>query len=199
MDAFSGLVVLLLLVVALVAIGWYLSYTAARLDRLHARAHGTLAQLDAQLVRRAEAGLELANSSALDPASSLLLASAASEALEASNSDEAEWTAGRAAAESDLTQALNLVLGPPVGTELADGDALVPGGDALVSGGDALVPLRQAAQRTRLARRFHNDAVTDVQRVRGKRVVRWFRLAGRAPLPQTVEFDDEVPALERSR
>ena len=44
-----------------------------------------------------------------------------------------------------------------------------------------------------LARRFHNDAVTDVRRVRRKRVVRWFRLAGHAELPRTVEIDDELP------
>ena len=46
----------------LVIIAWYLTYTAARLDRLHVRLTGTLAALDAQLVRRAEASLELANS-----------------------------------------------------------------------------------------------------------------------------------------
>ena len=36
-------------------VAWYLSYTAARLDRLHARVEGALSALDAQLVRRAEA------------------------------------------------------------------------------------------------------------------------------------------------
>ena len=41
-------------VAALALIAWYLSYTAARLDRLHARVEGTLSSLDAQLVRRAE-------------------------------------------------------------------------------------------------------------------------------------------------
>ena len=45
-----------------VLIAWYLSYGAARLDRLHARVEGALSALDAQLVRRAEATLELANS-----------------------------------------------------------------------------------------------------------------------------------------
>ena len=48
-----------------------------------------------------------------------------------------------------------------------------------------------------LARRFHNDAVKDVQRVRRKAVVRWFRLAGHAEMPQTIEFDDELPAAVR--
>ena len=53
--------------------------------------------------------------------------------------------------------------------------------------------VREAGLRVQLARRFHNDAVKEVQRVRAKRVVRWFRLAGHADLPQTVEFDDTVP------
>ena len=44
-----------------------------------------------------------------------------------------------------------------------------------------------------MARRFHNDAVIDVRRVRRKTVVRVFRLAGHAELPSTIEFDDELP------
>ena len=74
----------------LVALGWYLSYSAARLDRLHARVEGTLAALDAQLVRRAEATLELVNSATLDAASSLMLASAASDSLAMSELAEAD-------------------------------------------------------------------------------------------------------------
>ena len=44
-----------------------------------------------------------------------------------------------------------------------------------------------------MARRFYNDAVIDVRRVRRKTVVRAFRLAGHAELPSTIEFDDELP------
>jgi hypothetical protein len=51
--------------------------------------------------------------------------------------------------------------------------------------------------RVQLARRFHNDAVKDVQRVRRKRAVRLFRLAGHADLPRTVEFEDELPSSLR--
>ncbi|MFC6706710.1 hypothetical protein [Flexivirga alba] len=66
-------------VVALVA--WYLSYTAARLDRLHTKVEGSVSSLDAQLVRRAEVVREVAGSGALDPASAALLADAASASL----------------------------------------------------------------------------------------------------------------------
>ena len=64
-------------VVLLIAVAWYLSYSAARLDRLHAKVEGAMSALDAQLIRRAEAALELANSGVLDPASALLIADAA--------------------------------------------------------------------------------------------------------------------------
>ena len=69
--------------------------------------------------------------------------------------------------------------------------------DPGLAGGPALTRVRAAALRVQLARRFHNDAVKDVQRVRRKAVVRWFRLAGHAEMPQTIEFDDELPAAVR--
>ena len=51
----EGLALLALLLV----LGWYLSYSAARLDRLHHRVETTRAALDAQLARRAAAAVEL--------------------------------------------------------------------------------------------------------------------------------------------
>src|SRR5699024_1706206 len=66
----------------LLLLAWYLSYSAARLDRLHAKVEGALSALDAHLVRRAEAALELANSGALDPASAFLIVRAATGSLE---------------------------------------------------------------------------------------------------------------------
>ena len=80
---------------------------------------------------------------------------------------------------------------------LADDDEVAaleaePGGAELV---DALAA---AWYRVQLSRRFHNEAVAQAQRVRHKLVVRGLRLAGHAPLPQTVEIDDDWPeALRR--
>ena len=54
-------------VIVLLVAAWYLSYSAARLDRLHAKVEGAMSALDAQLIRRAEAALELANSGASSP------------------------------------------------------------------------------------------------------------------------------------
>ena len=160
-----------------VVIAWYVSYGAARLDRLHTRVEGALSVLDAQLVRRAEATLELANCGALDASSALILAGAATDSLEADTTDQGS----REAIESDLTQALELALGDETLRRLREDEAV---------GAPVL-------QRVELARRFLNDAVTDVRRVRRKPGVRLLRLAGHAELPQTFEIDDELPMLVR--
>jgi len=167
-----------------VLIAWYVSYGAARLDRLHTRVEGALSVLDAQLVRRAEATLELANCGALDAASALILAGAATDSLEADTADQST----REAIESDLTQALELALGDEALRRLRQDE---------VVGGPVLQRVAAANQRVELARRFLNDAVTDVQRVRRKPGVRLLRLAGHADLPQTFEIDDELPMLVR--
>jgi hypothetical protein len=169
-----------------VLIAWYLSYGAARLDRLHARVEGALSVLDAQLVRRAEATLELANSGVLDAASALILAGAASDSLEAGTDTERQTS--REAIESDLTQALELALGEEALRRLREDE---------VVGAPVLQRVTAANQRVQLARRFLNDAVTDVRRVRRKPGVRLLRLAGHAELPQTFEIDDELPMLVR--
>jgi hypothetical protein len=62
-------------------------------------------------------------------------------------------------------------------------------------GRDVVERVTSACTRVQLARRFHNDAVTDVRRVRRTWTVRVFHLAGHTPMPHTIEFDDEVPAL----
>ncbi len=182
-------------VAVLLGVAWYLSYSAARLDRLHTRAEGALSALDAQLVRRAEATLELANSGALDPASALMLAGAASESLEAHNERaleddllDGQSFGQREVLESDLSGSLQAALTAEVVSALRDDDG---------RGAAALHRVESAGVRVQLARRFLNDAVTDVRRVRRKPVVRWFRLAGHADLPRTVEFDDELPPAVR--
>jgi hypothetical protein len=172
-------VVLLAAVLLLAVLAWYLTWTAARLDRLHARVEGARFALDAQLQRRAAASQQLAISGLLDPASSLLLAQAAHDAREA-GPEEHELR------ESDLSRALRATLEDP---EVAAGLRADP------VGAELLGELVSACQRVELARRFHNDAVRGARVVRGKRVVRYLRLAGRAPLPQTVEMDDTVDVL----
>src|SRR5437868_9631517 len=84
----------------------YVSWRPTRLDRLHIRVETARAALDAALVRRAAASLELAASRLLDPATSLVLATAAHEARTA-DVDNREF------AESDLSRALRAVVDQP--------------------------------------------------------------------------------------
>lgn len=171
------------LAVALAAIvGVYLSWTAGRIDRLHARVDAARAALDAQLVRRSSVALELAVSGLLDPAASILVAGAAHDARE-SGADEREL------AESDLSRALRAALDQEGQAEAlrsqADGAFLVE-------------EVETAVRRVVMARRFHNDAVRATQAVRRKRVARYLRLAGHAELPRPFEMDDSPPrCLER--
>ncbi|MFD0481064.1 hypothetical protein ACFQ46_00540 [Kineococcus sp. GCM10028916] len=168
----STLVVLLLLT----ALAWYLSATAQRVDRLHRRVETSRAALDAELTRRASAALEYATSGELDPASSLVLADAATASLDAPRTPAALRDASDAddahrwRVESDLTRAMEVAL---------------PDQD-----GPGLARVADAEHRVELARRFHNDAVVQTRRLRAKRVVRWARLAGYARLPETADFLD---------
>ena len=164
------------LVVALVLLAWHLTYTAARLDRLHARIEGALTALDAQLVRRAECALELAAAAVVDPASSLILASAATDALAA----EDEHSAGRLEIESVLTETIDVALTPEVVAAVR-----AEGGEPA----ELVERLAAAGLRVQLALRMHDDAVADCLRVRRKPLVRLFHLAGHTDLPQPVPLD----------
>jgi len=151
---------------------WYLSFSATRLDRLHHRVETSWANLDGLLQRRAAVALELAHSDMADPASSLLLTAAAYQAREAQISV-------RSQAESGLSGALGLLQNDLV-------DEIHPAEAAL------LKELSELTEKIRVAIAFHVDAVTRTRLVRQKLIFRVFRLAGRAPLPVTYEFEDDV-------
>ena len=166
-------------VVLLLAVGLYLSWTAGRLDRLHTRTEAARAALDAQLLRRASVAQELATAGVLDPAASIVLYEAAHAARQAEDEQ-------REVAESELSQALRAVLAEP---DAVTAVRQAPGGE------QAATELTRAVRRVPMARRFHNDAVRAARALRRHRKVRWFRLAGHAPDPATFEMDDEPPPL----
>ncbi|HYJ75932.1 MAG TPA: hypothetical protein VEV65_10060, partial [Kineosporiaceae bacterium] len=177
----------LALVAVVLVLGWYLSYSAGRLDRLHHRVETLRAALDAQLARRAAAAVEAAP--LLDPATGLLVADAAAEALAAGETrSETEWLEAGGQApqleeiENDLTRVLHVAFGDPVEVAVLR--------DSAPLAAQSLLLLTQACTRVQLARRFHNDAVAAAVRVRRKPVVRWTRLAGHAAMPAMVEIDD---------
>lgn len=167
-------------VVLVVLLAGYVAATSNRLDRLHARLDATRAALDAQLMRRAAVTLEIAASRLLDPATSVLLASAAHEARAASGDD-----ADREVVESTLTFALRAAFADP---DEAQTLASEPTGFALLG------ELEAATTKVLLARRFFNDAVTATLAIRRHRLVRWLRLAGHVSAPTFFEMDDATPA-----
>lgn len=153
---------LLAIGVMLLLFGAYASWTAGRLDRLHHRVEIARASLETELARRSALVAELAGTGILDPASSLLLLDAAHRARTASLET-------REQAESALTRAIHAT-----------------GTDKEPWAGE----LSLAMRRVQLARRFHNDIVVSTRDLRQRRLVSWFRLAGHAPMPGTIELED---------
>jgi hypothetical protein len=86
--------VVIAVVVVVVLIATYVTWTASRVDRLHARAAAAFAALDAQSVRRAAAAIDLGERAGLAEVQT------AAKAVLAAHPDDRE------AAENDLTRTL---------------------------------------------------------------------------------------------
>ncbi len=185
---------IVLCVLVLFSIGASLSWRATRLDNLHARVDVTLVTLQAQLAARAASAVDLAAGGLLDPATAVLVADAATRARTAlrrpSAGDPVPVWSDRPArpigapAQTALTRALHVAFDDPedVVELAADEDAV-----------EVLEDLLEFCRRVELARRFHNDAVELARARRRALVVRVFRLAGHARVPEPVVFDDSVP------
>lgn len=158
-------VLLVALVLGLLVV--WTSWTAGRLDRLHARVDAAWAALDAALVRRAAAARAVV----------LHLPPRAPETAELERAAAAALRGGpvaREAVENELTGALRaaLPLLPEQGSEAVRRE------------------LATAAERVGLARSFHNSAVADTLLLRVKRLPRLLHLAGHRGLPQHFDIDD---------
>lgn len=162
----------LLVILIILICAWYLSFLATRLDRLHHRVETSWANLDGLLQRRAAIALEIARSDFADPASTLLLTSAAYQAREATVQD-------RSGAESALSGALALLL--------IDGQTHASSAERTL-----LEELSALTAKIRIAISIHTDSVSSTQAVRKRVAIRLFRLAGTAPLPVTYEFETDA-------
>lgn len=162
----------LLLAVALLITGWYLSFSATRLDRLHHRVETSWSNLDGLLQRRAAIALEIAQTDIADPASAMLLTFAAHQARDASIRD-------RSQAETSLTGALGILI---ENSTTIDSDHEI----ALIA------ELKDLTSKIAIAIAIHLDAVSRTQMVRRKFLIRALRLAGHAPEPVTYEFEGDV-------
>ena len=153
-------------------LGWYLSFLATRLDRLHGRVETSWANLDGLLQRRAAIAIEIARSDNADPASALLLTFTAHQAREASVRD-------RSQAESGLTGALSILL---------ENSETISAPIEL----DLVRELDELTAKIKVAISMHVEAVSRTQMVRKKFLIRLFRLAGHAPAPVVYEFEGDV-------
>jgi hypothetical protein len=164
---------LVVAVVIAILLTMWVTFTLTRLDRLHARVDAAQAAMDAQLVRRAAALQHVAESSDSGVPDNLRIGydTIAGRALNPALPDTE-----RGAAENAVGRAL---------VELATlRDPLRP---------DAEAELQEAAARVLIARRFYNDAVRDTRALRGRRLPRLFRMAGRRPMPEFFDIDDTMP------
>jgi hypothetical protein len=160
-------------VVVAVLLTMWITFTLTRLDRLHARVDAAQAAMDAQLVRRAAALQHVAES----PDSGL------PELLRPGYDDIAKLALNTPVGDAERRDAENAV-GRALVELAAQPQPLRP---------DAVEELQEAAARVRIARRFYNDAVRDTRALRGRRMPRLFRMAGRRPMPQFFDIADTVP------
>jgi hypothetical protein len=158
--------------VAAVLLAVYASWTAGRLDRLHARVDAAAVALDDKLRTRAEAAAKLATTTQLPRAAVTDLAQAAAGAAGAVGLDHARETL-----ENALSRALK--------EASASLSPTAPETAALID----------VVTRVSFARRFHNDAVRDALALRRRWVVRLLHLAGHAVRPAYFEIDDTALAI----
>lgn len=144
--------------VVVVCASW-VTWTAGRLDRLHARLDAAEAALDAQLVRRAVAAEALPRTVAGARTSELRITARATR--EAPSNE-------REAAENDLSRLLRSLDLDPASPLLAE--------------------LLAAAGRVGLARQFYNDAVRDTRALRYAPLPRLLHLAGHRAMPAYFEI-----------
>ncbi|MCT7659610.1 NUDIX hydrolase [Mycobacterium deserti] len=159
---------LVVLLLALLAVGAWAYQTANRLDRLHVRYDLSWQALDGALARRAVVARAVAVDAYGRAPEGKRLAALADAA-------ERARRPAREAAENELTAAL----------------AAVDPGSLPVA---LVAELADAEARVLLARRFHNDAVRDTLALRERPAVRLLRLGGTAALPTYFEIAERVEA-----
>jgi 8-oxo-dGTP pyrophosphatase MutT (NUDIX family) len=163
------IVAIVLLVVALAAVGAWAYRTANRLDRLHVRYDLSWQALDGALARRAVAARAVAIDAYGGAPEGRRLAALADAA-------ESAPRHARESCENELSAALARV-----------DPASLPAG--------LIAEVADAEARVLLARRFHNDAVRDTLALAERRFVRLFRLGGTATLPSYFEIVERPHAL----
>ena len=120
----------------------------------------------------ARAGCAAARSGMLDPASSVILSTAAHSALVA-------LPETRSDAEEDLSEII---------TSMVNIEVL--GSDLRLKASELTENLNEVRARVRIAISFHVEAVNSTKLQRARGLIKFFRLAGRAPDPVRFPFEE---------
>lgn len=168
-----------------------LVFRATRLDRLHNDVLRSRSTLERLLASRAHLALDMVALGEFDPASAMIVADAATRALDDQRQLVPDGlgpdpvpesalgfaeTRDRAVIESELSHVLRDVLDDPESRR-----------------SDLATRLLDTWERIVVARGLHDQKVELTRRLRSRLFVRIFRLAGRAPLPVPFEMDDRAP------
>ena len=189
------LVAIVLAVIALGVVAGFAITRARRLDRLHQRILASRDSLSRLLLRRAsEADLlsrsvGLENSGLADAARAYiqdggdqLTTDGLDRRTAAQRQGDRVEVATRLERASALSRAIRETLTPEERERIAsDSDA-----------GARLEALDATCYRIQLTRNVHNVDVAGVRALRSARMVKLLRLAGHAPIPEPIDFDDDT-------
>lgn len=184
---------LLIIGVVALAVGILSTLRARRIDALNRNVVKSRRSLEHALTARAQYAHDFAGSGALDIAGAILLTDSSDVCLRAGMDPIAPdgldtmekvtygegSTPDRRDLESNLSRTLRLTVDQ---TDAADYTEFQR---------RCAERLDKARLDVVLSRSFHNIHVGQVRRVRGTLLARLFRLAGTAPMPETVDMDDE--------
>ena len=193
-----ALVGLAVLIVALGIVAFVAISRARRLDRLHQRIIASRDALSRLLLRRASKAAHCVRSEASEAGSADAMRDLARAYIHDGGDQlttdglDRRTTAGRQADRvevaarleraSALSRAIRDTLTPPVRESIS--------ADPLAAA--RLEALDATCYRIQLTRNVHNVDVAGVRALRSARMVKLLRLAGHAPIPEPIDFDDDT-------
>ena len=156
----------------------YLSNVAGRLDRLHLKVENARQALDRQLALRTSICKEIIKLTALDKKFINELESALKDSIQEESLEihtKQEW---------EIESRVSLAL-----INIFDDENI----SKIVNDQELLSEIAAAIRRVSYALTFYNDAAKSAIKVRKRWTVRFFRLFGRAAMPEIISFQVQIP------
>ena len=156
----------------------YLSNVAGRLDRLHLKVENARQALDRQLALRTSICKEIIKLTVLDKKFINELESALKDSIQEESLEihtKQEW---------EIESRVSLAL-----INIFDDENI----SKIVNDQELLSEIAAAIRRVSYALTFYNDAAKSAIKVRKRWTVRFFRLFGRAAMPEIISFQVQIP------